>query len=167
MIPEVNVCPPGCLRRMFVLFVLFTMHLARPSAARAHKVVRVGPTACKSPRRFCDVGFPRHCRLQTPIPWQGRWVGGFCQVYIAAYRLDCAHLPDCCFLAPRPRKIRSSNSPIRWLQLKAASTSRRPLPALPTPSTHLSPLSTPHHNLASSAPSHKAWGHTCHQFASA
>ena len=93
--------------------------------------------------------------------------GGFFQVYIAAYRLDCAHLPDCCFLAPRPRKIRSSNSPIRWLQLKAASTSRRPLPALPTPSTHLSPLSTPHHNLASSVPSHKAWGHTCHQFASA
>ena len=71
------------------------------------------------------------------------------------------------FSSPTPPKIRSSNSPIRWLQLKAASTSRRPLPALPTPSTHLSPLSTPHHNLASSVPSHKAWGHTCDQFASA
>ena len=161
-----NVCPPGCLRRMFVLFVLFTMHLARPSAARARKVARAGPTTCKFPRRFCDVGFPRHCRLQTPIPWQGRWVGGFCQVYIAAYRLDCAHLPACCFLAPRPKKSADPTLPSGGFNLKQHPLPDAPCQPFPPPSTHLSPLSTPHHNLASSAPSHKAWGHTCHQFAS-
>ena len=123
---------------MFVLFALSTMHLARPSAARARKVARAGPTACKFPRRFCDVGFPRHCRLQTPIPWQG---GGFCQEYIAAYRLDCAHLPACCFSHTPPKH------PLIQLSHQVASTcssihSQTPL-ASPSHPLH-SPLTALH-----------------------